>query len=120
MNKTYKTMVALSVISFIIAVVMMATGYDKINNYDSGDSYPYETHNAYVGGDAYNFIINAGYANGYFTQALIFVVCGFGFLGIGYLSQIISTIKEFEKPTIGELPSLSETNSTSFSDLPSL
>jgi hypothetical protein len=98
MNKTYKTMVVLSVISFFIAVVMMATGYDKIYNYDSGDSYPYETHNAYVGGDAYNFIINAGYANGYFTQALIFVVSGFGFLVVGYLSRITSTVPDSKNP----------------------
>lgn len=78
----------LSSISFIISVIILGLGLDKIFNYDNGESFPYEYHNAYVGGDAYNYIINGNYATGFFVLAAMFALMGIGFIVLYYLSKI--------------------------------
>ena len=78
----------LSIISFIISIIVLGFGFDKMFNYDSGELFPYEYHNAYVGGDAYNYIINSNYATGFFVLATMFALMGIGFIVLYYLSKI--------------------------------
>lgn len=78
----------LSSIAFIISVVALGFGLDKMLNYNSGESYPYEYHNAYVGGDAYNYIINGNYATGLFVLSTMFALMGIGFIILYYLSKM--------------------------------
>jgi len=56
-------------------------------NYNSGESYPYNSVNSYVGGDAYNFIINGTYATAFFILGLIFVTLGIGLLIIHFMRE---------------------------------
>lgn len=58
----------------IVAIVFGFLGFNKINEYSSGESYPYEIVNAYVGGDAYNYIINGTYFSGYMSIASGFLI----------------------------------------------
>ena len=78
----------LSSISFIISVIVLGLGLDKMFNYENGESIPYEYHNAYVGGDAYNYIINGNYATGFFVLAAMFALMGIGFIVLYYLSKM--------------------------------
>ena len=78
----------LSIISFVISLIVLGLGLDKMLNYDSGELFPYEYHNAYVGGDAYNYIINSNYATGFFVLATMFSLVGIGFIILYYLSKI--------------------------------
>ena len=75
-------------ISFIISVIVLGLGLDKMFNYENGESIPYEYHNAYVGGDAYNYIINGNYATGFFVLAAMFALMGIGFIVLYYLSKM--------------------------------
>lgn len=91
--------IVLAVLSFIVAAVFVNKGMDKINNYYNSEDFSILNENAYVGGDAYNYIINANYATGYYVLALIFVVAGFSFIVVGYLStigEIQSSIEHLE------------------------
>lgn len=58
----------------VVSIVFGFLGFNKINEYSSGDSYPYEIVNAYVGGDAYNYIINGTYFSGYMSIASGFLI----------------------------------------------
>ena len=78
----------LSIISFVISLIVLGLGLDKMLNYDSGELFPYEYHNAYVGGDAYNYIINGNYATGFFVLATMFALMGIGFIVLYYLSKM--------------------------------
>ena len=124
--KTTQTMFnILAIIMFIIAGALISEGLDKINNYYNSENFPSLNENAYVGGDAYNFIINANYATGYYVLAMISVIAGFGFLIVGYLSQIVDLQKE-TKSFYGSNPKqvsdegFQNNSSHDFSDLPEL
>lgn len=55
---------------YVAAVIFVGVGFYKMFAYDNPNI------NAYVGGDAYNYIINANYADGYFTLAFMCVFIG--------------------------------------------
>lgn len=78
--------IVLSVISFLVAIVLIFFGLDKLLNYSNND---YKYYNAYVGGDAYNFIINGNYANGFFILAAMFALIGVGFIIAYYQTKMI-------------------------------
>lgn len=75
-----------SLVSFVLALLSMYKGYDKMTNYVNSDITATYV-NAYVGGDCYNYTINAQYATSYFIIMLTFVVIGVSLL-------IINAIKE--------------------------
>ena len=75
-----------AVISFILSVIMIYKGYDKMTNYYISEYSSIST-NAYVGGDAYNYIINGTYATSFFVLATMFSLMGIGFIIINYISK---------------------------------
>lgn len=87
-----KGLKVVAVIMFIIAVIMLFKGYDKMTNYESSE-YSDHTVNAYVGGDAYNFIINGNYATGFFVLAVGSAISGFICLGTSMIIETISNTK---------------------------
>lgn len=105
--------VVLAIIAFLCSVVMIGLGVDKVVNYYNSENFSSLIKNAYVGGDAYNYIINASYATGYYVLALLSAVCGFGFLVMGFLNQLVENIQKIKT----ESP---ERKTEDFSDLPSL
>lgn len=64
------------VVFFILAIIFLAKGHNKITKYYTSELFPSNNVNAYVGGDAYNYIINGNYATGYFVLAMGFFVSG--------------------------------------------
>ena len=88
MKKRSSGWIWLSGLSFLAMVINIFRGFDKMNNYSSGDYYPYIVKNAYVGGDAYNFIINGNYATAFFVLATLFAILGIGGLILYYLSGL--------------------------------
>lgn len=80
----------ISILSYLISIIFIGFGFNKMFVYESSESYLKDSVNAYVGGDAYNYIINSNYTIGYFVLALIFVVLASSFL-------IIDSIKKIEK-----------------------
>lgn len=86
--ETKKIWKILSGTSFIISIVALMYGFDKMFNYSNGEAPPYEYHNAYVGGDAYNYIINSNYATSFFVLATMFALMGIGFIVLYYLSKM--------------------------------
>lgn len=82
-----KVWIYLSILSFMVAIVFLVLGFNRMTVYDSGESYPYEYRNAYVGGDAYNYIINANYSTAFFVLTATFVMLGIGLIVIGYLAE---------------------------------
>lgn len=76
----------LSGIMFVISMIPLYEGYDKMTNYYSSDTYDSLNKNAYVGGDAYNYIINAGYSTAFFVLAIGAALLGVGFLIVYYIS----------------------------------
>ena len=90
----HKTLFGFAVAFYILAVIMLGKGIDKMTNYTNSE-YSWSTnHNAYVGGDAYNYIINGNYATGFFTLATGFMITGTLLLGTG---MIISRMPESMK-----------------------
>lgn len=88
-NDNQKIYNIIATIMFIVSLIMIFTGYDKITNYSNvGDTITSLSKNAYVGGDAYNYIINGTYATSYFVLATLFALVGIGFVIIGYLDKI--------------------------------
>lgn len=82
----------ISGVSFVVSMVMLGCGLDKMFLYSDGEGYGVELHNAYVGGDAYNYIINGNYATGFFVLAMMFALMGVGFIAIYYLSKVDSKL----------------------------
>lgn len=85
--KHNKKWAVISAIMFIISLVPLYQGYDKMTNYYSSETYTSLNKNAYVGGDAYNYIINAGYATAFFVLAVGAALLGVGFLIVYYISD---------------------------------
>lgn len=56
-----------AILFYLLAVVMLYKGYDKMTNYRNSEYYTSQNVNAYVGGDAYNYIINGTYSTGFFV-----------------------------------------------------
>lgn len=77
----------LSGIMFLVSLIPLYKGYDKMTNYYSSDTYYSLNKNAYVGGDAYNYIINASYATAFFVLFVGTALLGIGFLIVYYLSD---------------------------------
>lgn len=77
----------ISVPMFIMTIVMIWKGYDKMMNYYSSETLGSLNKNAYVGGDAYNYIINGNYATAFFVLATLFTIAGFSCIALGYLKQ---------------------------------
>lgn len=77
----------LAIASLCCGAVTLYEGFDKMFNYDSGDTYPYKYVNAYVGGDAYNYIINGTYATAFFVLTAMFVLAAIGLMVIHYVSK---------------------------------
>lgn len=88
MKKRSSGWIWLSGLSFLAMLINIFRGFDKMNNYSTGDYYPYIVKNAYVGGDAYNYIINGNYATAFFVLATLFAILGIGGLILYYLSGL--------------------------------
>jgi len=86
-NKNITVWLIASLISFLGCFISVFKGFYKMYNYNSGESYPYNSVNSYVGGDAYNFIINGTYATAFFILGLIFVTLGIGLLIIHFMRE---------------------------------
>lgn len=86
-NKNFTRWSIASFVFFLCGFISVLKGFDKIYNYNSGETYPYNSVNAYVGGDAYNFIINGTYATAFFILGLIFVTLGIGLLIIHFMKE---------------------------------
>lgn len=82
-NKGKKSLIIFSIISYIIAIVFVGLGFNKMFVYNSGEYFG-DPVNAYVGGDAYNLIINANYATAYFSLAILCCIIGGTFI-ISYI-----------------------------------
>ena len=76
----------LSGMMFLVSIIPLYKGYDKITHYYCSESFSSLNKNAYVGGDAYNYIINAGYATAFWVLAVGAALLGVGFLIVYYLS----------------------------------
>lgn len=63
-------LVYLIVAFFILSMVTLGIGINKLTVYVNSDEWQTDLKNAYVGGDAYNYIINAGYATAYFVLSV--------------------------------------------------
>lgn len=74
-----------AILFYLLAVVMLYKGYDKMTNYRNSEYYTSQNVNAYVGGDAYNYIINGTYSTGFFVLSAGAMTTGTLFLTTGAL-----------------------------------
>lgn len=98
-------MLILAIMIYIVAGVFVGTGFYKLYAYSNPEN-PFSDDyvNVYVGGDAYNYIINTGFANAYFTLALILTVLASLFVLVHFY------IKEQGRRKAKEKLSLDNTN----------
>lgn len=103
-----------AVILFVVAIIMLYKGYDKMTNYSNSS---YRDHvNVYVGGDAYNYIINGNYATGFFVLAIGSAMSGFICLGTSMIMETVSNTKV----RIEGIPTQSEGTKVEDDELPPL
>lgn len=74
-DKTNKILTILAIGFFIVSVVMLSKGINKMTVYNYSE-YSYVSENAYVGGDAYNYIINGTYSTSFFVLFSGFFIGG--------------------------------------------
>ena len=79
-KNTKKLFTGIAVIFYLMSIVMLYKGYDKMTNYYNSEHYSSISVNAYVGGDAYNYIINGTYATAFFVLSAGFMITGTLFL----------------------------------------
>ena len=79
-KNTKKLFTGIAVIFYLMSIVMLYKGYDKMTNYYNSEYYSSISVNAYVGGDAYNYIINGTYATAIFVLSAGFMITGTLFL----------------------------------------
>ena len=93
----------LAVIFFILSLIMLYKGYDKMMHYENSDYSWRESVNAYVGGDAYNYIINGNYATGFFTLAVGFLIISALDFGLGLILSVFANNGQDVHDTVKEL-----------------
>ncbi len=71
-----KVLFVFAAVMYLMCLIMIYKGYDKMTNYYNSENYYSLNKNAYVGGDAYNYIINGTYATGFFALSSGFMVTG--------------------------------------------
>jgi|GEM_PF-5671461 len=91
-----------SALLYVVSVIFIFFGFDKIHNYENPEDTFADPVNAYVGGDAYNYIINANYAAAYFTLATLFAVVATLLIVAGLIHALKQEHHSQEHHTKGE------------------